>query len=180
MAIRDQLRLPVLSGGLNFSQYQCEVGLDGKPNTLGGQWYVAVHGGRENNSHLTCMEDDFTCYVTLSMQCSVPFDRIGPDQLELLATGFDPRMDAIRACIMKNQWAIMALANTTLGASVNGFIEALFVGPQEEPSAQGDSWFSTAPQQKKTMAGVLPFVGFKATLTLPGAKRIQYIENASP
>lgn len=187
LAVRNQLRLAAPEG-LGFLAHECDVMFDGRPAPSCGKWFLAIHQGGRVNERETCLQDRHTLLATLTMRVDEPFDRIGSELVEKEYDGFDVRMDAIRALIVRQQWSIMAAANVLLGNSandpfgrtspvVNGFVEAIRPGEDGPAVAVNEDWFQ-AERRPKVNYHLPPFVGIKATLTLVGALRIQTLSDA--
>ena len=183
IAVRDNIRSILL-----VKNSLCEVMFDGRPSprfgTVGGRGscFYAVHQGPRSNE-LSDPDDQTFCldyhviYVTLSMWCGpVPFDRIGTDLIDLQNTGFDPKMDALRAMVQKYGQTIRAAANTILGSLVHPITQPLVPSTDEPATAVDASWFGANPPENSNQLWVF---GMKSQLSLVGARRPQSIEEVT-
>ena len=188
--MRDFLRAPLASNGLNLATSMCEAMLDGRPAPLAGKWFYAVHQGPRSNNLLTGDASTFGVQVTITGRANEPFDRLGTDHVELVS-GLDDRADAVWNAVFRNQWGVtppgvMNIANTYLPASSYPWVEALYPTGMTVAEPVRADWFSSSDELQgrgkgNAYAGAsLPFVGLKIVVSFGGAVRAQNLNDAGP
>ncbi len=192
LATVQTLQLPLGTGyghGLGVGNANCMAMFDGRPPATCGKWFLSVHQADRSTELRTVLQDRFSLNLTLTMRVNEQLDNVGAQLIELADTGFDARLDAIRACIWNNQWLIVSAANVILGADpsdpfgtlngpiINGFCESIIPAGDPATSEVNESWFQ-AERKPKIDYHSPPFVGIKATLPLKWPLRIQDVGSA--
>ena len=186
LAVRNQLKAAVLSGGLALTQKECEVMLDGRPPPRCGERFVSVHGGtctlRAEGDPALDLDETYTLLVTVTMRLPrVPFDRIGPDLIDKASSGLDVFCQSVKVCVHKDadDNRIIRAANILLGADadghsgIDGFVEPLrFLGHGDD-QVKGPDWFHADPDAD---GGVVE-AGLARVFRLGGARKIQSLES---
>lgn len=187
LAVRDQLRAAAppnfasdyVGYGLGLTAAQCEVMFDGRPMPNAGDLFFAVHHNRRQNQSLTGDSSNFAVDVTISMRCVRPFDRVGPEQIDV-SDGLEAWADRVTACVWANQWGtsplgIMNRANNYLPSGSYPWVEALYPTGNPQPQPQQEAWFNAANDQtsQRRQGGTMPFVGMSIVVSLVGAVRYQ-------
>lgn len=184
LAVRDRLRQPPADGGLGYQPKECAVMFDGQPPPWAGERFVAVWAGPWVGHDLEGLEEEFGIFVTVSMRAArIPPDRLGES---LIAGPPGQSLDEVlRAIVAKlhmdpgpiavgnpGQYPVLALANATIGAGENGFVEPLRFKDGGRPEEKGPEWWWAEPAQGAP-------AGIVQTLTFGGARRVQVIEEQS-
>ena len=166
IAVRDRVR-----SQRSYDYKTCELMFDGKPPPRCGEVFVSVcQASRSSSSDLALVEDSELLIVLTIRAERVPFDRWGTDLMNKATTGFNPRIDALRAlCHM--DYTAMNTANTALGGLVNGWVSPLMYVGEGRPTVQGPDWFHAEPSA--------PEVGVSMELRFGKSERIQIIEMQS-
>lgn len=178
-AVRDHIR----SAGFNFGIAECEIMDDGRPPPRCGNFFAAVHGGKDANSTRNNLDERYSFLVTLTMRVVVPLDRVGDQQVYrniarvLVAEreGFRAKVDQLRRLLHMN-WSLTVLtgqtpwsANDNLVAwtsgTVYGFIEPARYTGASDPRLVGGEWFASDPEAND--------VGVVSELSFEGARRMQ-------
>ncbi len=175
-AVRDQIR--------NVYGYaECEIMDDGRPPPRCGNFFVAVHNGKEKSTDSNNLMEYCSFSVTLTMRVTVPLDRVGDQQIyrniaRILTgerQGFRAKLDQLRRVLHMN-WAMTVepyqtppSANDNLIAWLNGdvygFIEPARYTGSESPKLVGGEWFTADPDAED--------MGVVAEMTFEGARRMQ-------
>ncbi len=145
----DQLRDTVAHGGLAISRDDSAIMADGRPAPMSGKYFYAVHQGSRTNNWLGGDESTFSALVTITARANEPFDRIGPELVDLI-DGLDDKADAVWTCFFAHQWTgqipgtigVMTRANTYLenwGATY-GWTEALYPSVMSDPTPVQAEW----------------------------------------
>ena len=182
----EQLCDTVANGGLGLiPNQQVAVMMDGRPMPSMGRYFVSIHDGDRTNNWLMSDKSYYTLNVTISALAQQPFDRLGPDLIDM-QNGLDDYGDSIWQCIFSNQWdaqyisghiGIMARANAQLAGWPNNYqwVEALYpqnIGPA---TPRPESWFLASSQRVQSKAGAnksAPYAGLSLTIRFAGAVRI--------
>lgn len=171
-AVRDRIR----ATNFGFGYAECEIMDDGRPPPRCGNYFAAVHGGKDKNDASNNLDERYDFLVTFTMRVTVPLDRVG-DQLihrniarVLVAEreGFRAKVDQLRRLLHMN-WQLLASANDNLAAwttgTVYGFVEpARYLGAAD-PRLVGGEWFAADPDAED--------VGVVSELSFSGARRLQ-------
>lgn len=170
--MRDRLRQLASAGGLGYDATNCEVGFDGQPPPFAGEWFVMVHPGEWSGRDIEGLEESIGCQVTVTVRSAkVPRDRQGTNALTgPTGQSLDARLEAIRA-LLHLDYGMVDLANATITASANGFVEPLRFRDGGKPEPKGPEWFHA------DLEGGSPPVGLAQTLAFGGAVRIQTKES---
>lgn len=190
LGFREFLRSPLNVGGLAIATTDCDVMADGRPRPDCGDWFYAIHGGLRANQLQTGDESYFTLYCTISARTEQPFDRVGPNILQV-ADGLDDRADDVWNAIFRYQWTPltgpMTLANRFMYPdsvpSTYLFVQSLYPVSCSNPEPVVESWFNATSQQQhrsgqSNTGEPAPFVGFKTVLTFQGAVIMQELDDA--
>lgn len=181
LAVRNQLKAAVVSGGLALTYKECEVMLDGRPPPRCGERFVSVHGGGIDNQQTHCLEESYWLNVTVTMRLPrIPFDKIGTDLIDKASTGFDVFCRQVWIAVHHdcNDDRIIRAANILLGAaadghsSIDGFVEPLAAQSFGDNQVVGPEWFHADPTQDGAMEA-----GLARTLRFGGAKMYQSLES---
>lgn len=182
-AVRDAVR----AAGFGYGVAECEITDDGRPPPRDGNWFVAIHGGRQRSgpANVRNLDGLYDFSVTLTGRITVPLDRVGD---QLLARniervplgyrqGFNAKADQLGNFLHSN-WRITVLqgqtpasANDNLiawgsGTGIYGFVEpARWQGPEVPTLVSGAEWFGDDPDSD-TFA-------LKSELRFMGARRFQ-------
>lgn len=173
LAVRDYLR-----NNVPLALAECQVQFSAAPPPNCGERFVAVHQGYWRGIEpLEGLQEEYGISVTVTMRAAkVPKDELGANLL-VGPTGksLDELLERIRALLHKDKgpYPVLALANTTIGAGANGFVEPLVFRDGGQCQEKGPSWFSASANQA-TGAAVC---GLAQTLTFGGAKRYQTVES---
>lgn len=186
LAVRDRLRQPIADGGLAYLAQQCEVMPDGMPPPNAGEFFVAIHEGEWTYTDIEGLDEIMGVEVTVTMRAAkVPKDRLGTnllvgptgkslyDQLEKIRAKLhmDP---GPRSASDPSHYPVLALANATIGAGENGFMEPLrFRGPAGKTREVYADWFGAENTPDSSPLGLV------RTLIFGGARRVQRIEEQS-
>ena len=174
LAVRSRLRAATTAtgGGLAYEQTECDVGWDGRPHPSAGQVYVAIApGGIQTDPHMydEGRADAYEFTTTLSFRIGqLPVDRWGESSIVLATTGLYDRAHAIAALLHMN-YTVMNDANTTIGATYNGFCECPRFSGMGAPQQQNPEWWWAEGQLHE------PPVGLSIEIRFGGAKRYQTI-----
>lgn len=175
-AVRDVLR-GATPQGLGLPNAQCEVMFDGQPPPVCGELFVAVHPGEWSAEDIEGFNEVLGVNITVTVRVGkVPRDEMGLNALIGPAgKSLDGYLEQIRALLHLDSWADQVLnkANTTIGASANGFVEPPRFRGCGLPEPKGPDWFSA----EYNGHGPTPPVGLAQTITLGGARRVQRIES---
>lgn len=169
-AVRDRIR-----NACRYADDQCDVQPDGSPPPDAGEVYVSVHpqGFRNEDDYAHALNEVVEIGVTLTMRAAwLPVDRQGNQMVAKASTGLYARAEAIRAAVHMD-YVSMNAANTTIGASENGFVEPLKFRSCSAPQLKGPDWFNAEGQ------GGDPAAGWAVELQFGGARRVQVIEEQS-
>ena len=187
LAVRDWLRKPTGDGGLGLDRGVCDVMLDGRPPAVCGDWFYAIHQGARRNQQLAGgMLRSLDLTVTVTARTPQPFDRLGTDLVDRVLDGLDERVDLLVANIFRNQWAIMNLANTYLGAPSTAYVwtEALYPASDGAPEPVRADWFNAVEgwpsKQPAGYQNQASYCGLKSVVQLTGAMRGQRQEDMGP
>ncbi len=179
-AVRDAIR----AAGFNYGSAECEIMDDGRLPPRAGNWFVAVHGGRERPGQANSRNLDglYDFSVTLTGRVTVPLDRVG-DQLiarnmnipQAQRQGFNAKVEQLRGFLHMN-WAMTVLqgqtppsANDNLASwttgTVYGFVEPARYQGAEVPTLVGGEWMGAEPDVED--------FALKSELRFVGARRLQ-------
>ena len=184
----DQLRAATADGGLAIPTDQSGLTSDGRPYPSSGKWFYGVWHGPRTNRSMMYDESSFSLMVTVTAKVDVPFDRIGPNLLEL-TDGLEDRAEAVWTNFFAHQWTGQYTATAGLmqraaayllsAGSTYGFVEAPYPSQMTAPIPVRADWFSaTDNAPNKSSPGVrwdsanMPFSGFKIDITFSGALRM--------
>lgn len=186
LSVRNRLRDTVANGGLAYANAECEVMFDGQPPPNAPERFIAVHAGTWTaRGDTEGLDETYGIMVTVTVRTAKsPIDKTAPNLLVGSTGGqLDVLLEAIRAKLHKDpgprsstdtsQYPVLAVANTTIGASDNGFVEPLVFTDGGQPEAKGPDWFHA---DSDNWSGSIRHVGIAQTLTFGGARRIQVIE----
>lgn len=164
-AVRDRIR-----SVLSYAAFECDVQPDGAPDPASGQVYVSVHAGSVRNDDMESLDEYFEVLVTITLKIGyLPVDAYGPQVILKTTTGLYARAEAVRR-VVHMDYTAMTAANTTLGGSVNGFIEPLSYRGMRRPEVKGPAWFSAEDEDN-------PPAGLSLELRFDGARRKQTLES---
>lgn len=175
MAVRAKLQ-----SVFSLDSNSCEIGFDGAPKPMAGEFYVAIHPmawsglGDED----WALGEEYTVGVTLTMRMGVaPKDRWGiaiwlanPDG----GAGMEARVRTTITAIHHNQ-DIRLAANALISGGASGKIMTplqLMPSGIQLPKVQVPSWFSAAPPE--TEHG-MPECGVSQTIIFGKCQRVQSI-----
>lgn len=180
-AVRDGIR----AAGFNYDAATCEIMDDGRPPPRAGNYFAAVHGGKNTPGPANSRNLDllYGFSVTLTMRVTIPLDRVG-DQLiarnvalvpQGQRQGFDHKMDQLRNFLHSN-WKMVVLQNQTPNSAndnlaawatgtVYGFVEPARYQGEELPVLVGAEWMGAEPESED--------FALKATMEFAGARRMQ-------
>lgn len=169
LAARDELRLPVLSGGLAYTATECDVMGDGRPPPAHGLFFVSLHGGSSQNQAVNCLDELFSFTVTITLALpKVPFDRLGTGLVQIDASGLNARASDVRR-VLHMRYNVINVANTALAAagtgSIYGFTQPLRFESADAPQIVGGNWFNASSKE--------PYAGMVRNLRFGNARRIQ-------
>lgn len=174
LAVRDHLRAE-----LQLSDLQCQVMFDGQPPPACGEVFVSVHPGSwSGNRGDGDLDESLGVLVTATKRTTyAPADRVVSPLAGPEFEALDRLLERLRAKLHKDppatgsstHYPVLALANATIGATANGFIEPLVFRDGGRPEPKGAEWFSAEPG-----TGVC---GLAQTLVFDGARRVQTVES---
>lgn len=178
-AVLHFLTLDTVSGGLAYGAKFCGRRYKGYPPMLCPIWYAAVWGdgavqSGTNRATRSALDETYSVYVTLTVPCSLPFDRWIEHQDFL-----EEKRNRIRALIHEDAYncAIINRANTlgemrradlASGATQPvGFWQGLAWDGADPIQEAGPDWFQGDPEAAN------PKVGLTQRLRFVGACRMQ-------
>jgi hypothetical protein len=184
----NRLRQATADGGAGLSKDNCGLApIGGRPPARCGEKYVGVRcGGRTTGLVHNGLEEDYTIIVTVTHRTNkIPIDRMGPDLMEKIATGFDDFVDRVRECIHRDHidGGVSIAANTLLGLDAGGarvaatgtpggpFTNGLQFLGDDDPYPVGDDWFWSATEGDDDETPQVS--GFVQNLRFGRCKRVQ-------
>lgn len=184
-AMLDQLRDTVANGGLAIASSDSGIMADGRPAPMSGRRFYAIHQGNRSNNWLLGDESAFDLMVTISERANEPFDRLGPNNIDMI-DGLDDAAEDLWTNIFAHQWTgqysatpgIMSRANTYLADwnATYGWTEALYPAVMGPPTPVQGAWFMasglTAHKVGQAWSQVAPYEGMTVQIRFAGAKRL--------
>lgn len=188
-AIRDQLTDTVANGGLALPAGVCRVMTDGRPPADAGQYFYAIHDTDRQNGWLLGDKSTSGTFITISSKTSVPFDRIGTDQMDLVDELNDKAEDVFQN-LFTHQWSftdslmvlnpgVMNRANTYLRGwpDCYGWLEASYPVYMSLPQPQRADWWSGTEYNHSKVGQQysqgMQFCGLSIQIRMSNAVRMQ-------
>ncbi len=170
-----QLQKSVGNGGCGYTKGQCGIGPpDGQPPPASGPFFVSIVDGSISQEQDCSFQESYSIRVVVSDRMSVPWDRVGPNEIDAALNGVNERCRIIVGCLVNGAYTVMNAANDLINAQTggpyDGFVEPLFFQGSEPAELVSGDWFD-AEQQKKA--------GVRKTLRFGTARRIQKLGNVA-
>ena len=162
--------------GLGLRAEDTGLTSNGRPPAVGGPYYYGLHSGGRAWEIGTSLIERPRLHVTVTARVTVGADKIGPAVIE----GPDGLGDKVAAVVRflgsrNHDYDWFNAANALLGPDVNGY---KFLGlrfEESDPVEVGPEWFLAGPATPGRRSDPAP-AGVKATLTISGFEREQYVE----
>jgi hypothetical protein len=178
LSLLELMRKPVAKGGLGLVPANCDVTSMGRPPAAAGPWFYGLCGSGSKSSITTSYMHEPRVEIVISARIAgVSDDRIGIGLIEA-ENGLDDRLGELQAWIARNQHVWMNAASAMLGTGVQPFHLPVFNMQESQPQEVGVEHWIAAPTSAglRTQPGKS---GVKASLSLSGFVREQYIETAT-
>lgn len=149
----------------------CDVGVGPEPAPVCDDLFVRIHPGEWNcltHDEGGDLDESYGVAVTISRRLPyAPADREGTEVLLKQTEGL-MEVAALVRTQLHFSYAVINTANTTLGGSVNGFVEPLRFRNAQTPAVRSADWFSSEQAEH---------CGLSTTLFFGGARRVQTLES---
>lgn len=140
----------------------------GQPMPKAGQWFIGIDGdGFSNQDHRPQgLDETYGILVVVTFRMDYAPDDRKANQLTL-DEHLDDTVDRVRR-YLHGDYTTLATANTTIGASANGFVEPLSFLSASRAIEKGPEWFWSEADQDGP-------AGVAVEMRFGGARRIQLL-----